>query len=224
MVMDARGQGRPRRMLFRPIYMWGAALLLLFMGAAVDHWLVQRLQTASNSLLPQYMHSQRLLRDAQARLAAAEAELSLRQERLTTMQEEMASQQQDNERLQERMRVYETILQSRKTSGVRILKAEASWLGMDSIRFDVVLVKGGNYPRRASGSLRIMAKDSHGRESMVKAGGDSADLSYEVESHAFLHGYLKWQQDWRPDRLLIIRLNRQGELRDQMEVQIRGGA
>lgn len=223
MILDAHG-GRPRRLRLRPVYLILALIVLLTAGAGLDHWLVQRRQQSANPLPPQYLHNQRLLVQAQHKLAETQAELSLRDERLAGLQEEMARQRLENERLKQRLQLYDTILQGRKGAGVHILKADAMWLDEGAIGFDVVLVKGGNYPRRVAGSLRIVAKDDQGHEVVVKAGDKHAELPYRMESHTFLHGSLRWKHAWQPQRLLFIRLNRKGEIREQVETPIRKGA
>ena len=171
-----------------------------------------------------YFQLQRLHQETQGKLAEAEGVLALKNEQISGLKTELQKKERQTEDLKQRINAYESILEARKSSGVHILRARAIWKSPKLLDYDIVLVKGGNYPRRVSGSLRITARSQDGHELMLELGKDAPELPYLVETHIFLHGSYEWNQDWRPDHLSIIRLNHKGENRDQMEIEIQGGA
>lgn len=162
------------------------------------------------------------LHDTQAKLDEIEGELSLRDAQINALRTELRKTEQHTGALTQRIRVYESILGARKSGGIRILRATARWISPAILAYDIVIVKSGNYPRSVSGSLRLIASNSDGKEAILHLGKDDPDLPYLMKTHTFLHGNYAWKQNWRPDHLLIIHLDRQGKERERTEIEIQG--
>lgn len=177
----------------------------------------------ASSFPSRYYQLQQSNRDTSTKLAEAEGELSLRDAQINSLKTELKKEQQHTDSLTQHLRIYESILAARKSGGIRILQARASFRNA-LITYDIVIVKSGNYPRRISGSLRLIARNNAGKEATLQLGKDGPDLPYHMETHTFVRGSYVWHQDWRPTRLLIIHLNRQGKEREKTEINIQEGA
>ncbi|GMQ99893.1 MAG: hypothetical protein BMS9Abin18_0721 [Zetaproteobacteria bacterium] len=196
-------------------------MLILVLGSSVVTWFYAPHNVSS--LPSRYYQLQQSNHDTSAKLAESEGELSLRDAQINALKAELKKAEQHADALTQRIRVYESILEARKSGGIRILRAKARWSNPGLITYDIVVVKSGNYPRRISGSLRLVARSSDGKEATLHLGKKAPELPYHMETHTFLHGSYAWNQDWRPDHLLIIHLNRQGKVREQTEIEIQGG-
>jgi len=220
MVLEPRGDKTVRRFnisIGRILLM----ILILVLGSSAVTWFY--VPQKASSLPSRYYQLQRLNHDTSAKLAEAEGELSLKISQITALKTELKKAEQHADSLMQHIRAYESILEARKSGGIRILRAKARWNNPGLIIYDIVVVKSGNYPRRISGSLRLIARSSDGKESTLHLGKEAPELPYHMETHTFLHGSYTWNQDWRPDHLLIIHLNRQGKIREQTEIEIQGG-
>ncbi len=196
-------------------------ILILMLGSSVVTWFY--VPHNVSSLPSRYYQLQQSNHDTSTKLAESEGELNLRDAQINALKAELKKAEQHADALTQRIRVYESILEARKSGGIRILRAKARWNNPALISYDIVVVKSGNYPRRVSGSLRLIARSSDGKESTLHLGKKAPELPYHMETHTFLHGSYAWNQDWRPDHLLIIHLNRQGKVREQTEIEIQGG-
>jgi len=166
--------------------------------------------------------------DLRDQLATLKGEISLSTEQVAGLKNELLAAQQTNEELSQAKMIYQSILEARKTSGVRILRASArietngTPSGDKLLRYSIVLVKGGNYPRSVRGSLLISAIGAEGQTKTMNLGKDHQGLPYRMETHAFLEDSIIWREEWVPEKLHIIRLNYQGAERDQMDVSLAG--
>jgi len=193
-------------------------ILVLVLGSSVVTWFY--VPHNVSSLPSRYYQLQQSNHDTSAKLAESKGELSLRNAQINALKAELKKAGQRADTLTQRIRVYESILEARKSGGTRILRAKARWSNPASIAYNIVVVKSGNYPRRVSGSLRLIARSSDGKESTLYLGKNAPELPYHMETHTFLHGNYAWNQNWRPDHLLIIHLNAQGKVREQTEIEI----
>jgi len=153
-------------------------------------------------------------------IATFEGELAVASEQIDGLKNELLTSQQENEELRQSKTIYESILEARKASGVRILRASANMEEGKRLNYNIVLVKGGNYPRSVSGSVQIMALGSEGQQKELQAGPKGADIPYRMDTHAFLEGNVIWDQEWLPVKLQITRMNYQGAERDNLEIDI----
>ena len=217
-VLDEFSGRTARRFRVSPRAVLATALALILAGGA-GGWLAHRPSSAQSSASDH--QEKQALRLARNRLAESEAERRILQAQVTALKEELKHSRGEAEQLARRIRAYESILEARKTTGVRILRASARWIMPPAIAYDIVLVKGGNYPRRVAGSLRLIALDDDGRQMAIQASNDAPELPYRMETHTFLRGTIPWKEDWRPTRLRIIRLNGKGEARDTLDIVIK---
>ena len=223
MIMHGHGAKKPHRLQLRLI-----SLLLFFSALFGLAFYSGHLLSASGffsgggtagqaSVVAQWQQTE-------SRLTETQAELSLKQSQVNGLQNELREQRSSSEQLNQRLNTLERILESQKTvSGVHILTAEMNWQGENMLVYNLVLVKGGSYPRQTSGKLRMTAHGALGHEAILPLGGKTAELSYRMETHTFLHGSLKWPHTWRPDRIFITHLSRKGTIRDETEIPIGGG-
>jgi hypothetical protein len=165
-------------------------------------------------------------RDLSNQLATRDGELALANEQIEGLKNELSSSQQRREDIKQSLNIYESILEARKSSGVRILRASAHLddsgpsTGNSKLSYSIVLVKGGNYPRSVAGSVRVVAFGKDKQQHLLKLGKKANELSYRMDTHTFLDGSVMWSQDWRPVKLQITRLNYEGAERDQMDIDI----
>lgn len=208
-VIDPSGRLPARKFILRP-GRWALALLaLVALGMVAGAWLTApgRDRRAQATIAHLQQESGRL----KQALAEAEAELEVSRHERDALKQELRKAQTRIEDLDARVRMFDSILDARKQPGMHILQPRARWRG-DGIAVDLILVKGGNYPRMRSGMLRFYTTDPEGREMPLRvddgsdAGADG--LSWLVKNHTFLHARLPWRQSWRPERLAVALLDR----------------
>jgi hypothetical protein len=193
-------------------------LLLLTLGSAWLAWYFAPPHTEAISARSYQLKQQN--HDLRDQIATYEGELALANEQIDGLKNELLASQQRNEEIQQSRNIYESILEARKSSGVRILRASASLEEGNNIKYNIVLVKGGNYPRSVSGSVRLTAYGSDGQQWVLKADAKGKDIPYRMDTHAFLEGNVIWTQEWQPIKLQITRMNYQGAERDQVDIDL----
>ncbi len=180
----------------------------------------------NSDLSARYYQMKQQNHDLRNQLATRDGELALADEQIDGLKNELSSSQQRGEDIRQSLNIYESILEARKSSGVRVLRASAqmedasSATGRSKLSYSIVLVKGGNYPRSVSGSVRVVALGKDNQQLLLKLGKKTDELRYHMDTHAFLDGSVTWSQDWRPVKLQITRLNSEGSERDQMDIDI----
>jgi len=193
-------------------------LLILTLGSAWLAWYFAPPHTEAVSAHSYQLKQQN--HDLRDQIATFEGELALANEQIDGLKNELLAGQQRNEEVQQSRNIYESILEARKSSGVRILRASASLEEGNRIKYNIVLVKGGNYPRSVSGSVRLTALGSDGQQWVLKANPKGKNITYKMDTHAFLEGNVIWTQEWQPIKLQITRMNYQGAERDQVDVNL----
>jgi len=221
MVVDGRS-GRPaRNMLIRPLTLLLTPLLLLaatfILGTQYtpDH--------DTRKLIPQNLQLQRDYDSAREKLAESEAMDSLKAEQLKSLQGTIDQQQERIENLKTRISMFESILEARKTSGVQILKANVRRVGDMQLEFNMALVKGGNYPRRVSGHVQLLAIDSEQHETPLLMDSGEDKLPYRMETHTFLHGTARWEAETAPKQFVAVLYNRGGDEIARTQCELLGG-
>lgn len=172
------------------------------------------------ALSARYYQQKQQNHDLRNQLATFEGELAVANEQIDGLKNELLASRQQNEEIQKSRNIYESILEARKSSGVRILRASASMEDGKKITYSIVLVKGGNYPRSVSGAVRLTAYGNDGQELVLKADPKTKNIPYRMDTHAFLEGKVTWLSDWQPIKLQIMRLNYQGDERDQVMIDL----
>lgn len=221
MVIDGKGSKSARHFRLRP-----ATIMLVAALSLLAAFLAGVFLGPGSSLMPmpQYTRLQndyQLLKD---KLLEANAVLSLKDKQIDGMQAEIGNQREINERLSERVHMFETILEARKTSGVHVLHAHAYWQGKDVLIYSMTLVKGGNYPRRVAGTVQLTAFGPDGEEVLLALDNEQTELPYRMETHTFLQGTVHWAETWRPNRLMATIYDTRGREKAQAAITITGDA
>jgi len=225
MVLEPSGGQTVRNMRINRATILGI-MLILCIGSASLVWFYAPRQ--SQDLSARYYQLQQQNHDQRDRLATGEGELAVAREQISGLKDELQSSQQQIEELRQARTVYESILEARKSAGVRILRASASLAeadpasGLRQVDYSIILVKGGNYPRSVSGSVHIDAIGAEGQKAELILDAKTKDLTYSMDTHAFLEGNVIWNHDWLPAKLQITRMNAKGAERDQMEIDMDG--
>ncbi|MDX8392632.1 MAG: DUF6776 family protein [Mariprofundaceae bacterium] len=192
-------------------------ILVVSLGSASLAWYYAPPRT--ETLSARYYQLQQQNQGLRDQAAGLQGEFALAREEINGLKNELITGQQDKAALQQRLNIYESILEARKSGGVRILRATAGKKD-DVLSYRLVLVKGGNYPRNVRGSVRINALGNKGQKQLLKLGKKTAELPYKMDTHVFLNGSVAWQASWQPEELQITRLNYKGAERDKMTIQL----
>jgi len=199
-----------------------ALILIISLASAALVW--HFLPARSETLNARFYQLQQQNHSMQNTIATLKADAALSKEQNDGLKHALLTGRQDREALQKRLNVYASILEARKSAGVRILRATARMQDKSTLSYSLVLVKGGNYPRHVSGSVRIIAFGSHGEKQLLQLGKKNAELPYKMDTHIFLEGSIPWSADWQPVRLQVTRLNYQGAERDKVEIKLNANA
>ncbi len=198
-------------------------IMVISLSSAVMAWLYAPPRTGER-LSARYYQLQQQHQTLHDRLATLNGEFTLARAQVEGLKHELLSSQKHNESLKQKLNIYVSILNARKSGGVRILRAAAHMQDYATLDYSLALVKGGNYPRSVSGSIRIIAFGDKGQKLLLRLGKDTDVLPYHMDTHIFLEGEIPWRQHWQPSMLRITRINLKGEERDQMTVKLRGDA
>lgn len=218
-ITDAHSRRPARTFRLRPVsalsIVTALAILLLLAGARLHGGGTDPQQQATLS------HLQHELTRFRDRAAEQEALLTLREQQLAALKEEIGSLKQQQQRVRDRLDMYEAILAARKQQGVHLLQISARRQGEQSLAYSFVLVKGGNYPRTASGKIRFSVISPSGEELALRLPDGEEALPYRTQSHTFLQGTLPWSEPWQAKSLRISVLDRHGKQIEFHDVPIR---
>ena len=197
------------------------AALILLPGIAlfVAGILFSPAQNGSNQQgqITHLQHEQSRLKDA---IAEKEALLALRDQQIESLQAEISAERQQQTAMQEKLDMFNSILDARKGQGVKLLQVTARRLSDQSIAYSFVLAKGGNYPRTASGKIRFSTLNPTNDVVEIPISEDADALPYSTQSHTFVQGTLPWTESWQAKKLRITLLDRRGREIGQYETNI----
>lgn len=200
-LIDPSGEKPAYKRLVDPAR-WLAGLLVsagLLVG--MGYWLGATRDDRASQMIAQLKKEMAELSDL---LAEARAEAELARGAQTAMEQTLAKEKARADRLQRRVLLFESILSERSKPGVHLLAGQAHWAGEQAIQVELVLVKGGNYPRTATGSIHFQATDPEGNAVELLPEGATDPLRYRLQSHTFVQTTLIWRQDWRPRELSVV--------------------
>ena len=221
MILDAHGSRQTRRLMIRPL-----TPIVLFIALPAAGFIGGSIFTEGkgmSTVVPQYIQLQRDYERTIDKLASTEAELAVLQQERDILKSDISTMQEQQEEFQQRVNSYESVLEARKAEGVQLIGSTLRWEDESTIAFRITLVKGGNYPRRVSGTIKIMAKSPEGEEDVFLAIGKdekSDNMPYRMETHTFLYGKAKWTHDWRPQQFVVICLDHRDKEIARLDVQI----
>lgn len=220
MLLDSYGGKQTRNLKVRPIY-----IILIFLGTFLIAFLLGfRLTPSSHvqSLVPQHIQLQRQYDQLRSELAEISALNDLKEQQLESMKQELLTQQSSYNELTHRLRMFENILEARKANGLQLLHADATWKDGESFQYNLTLVKGGNYPRYISGKIQMTAQSPAAETIEIELNNQQTELPFRIETHTFLHGIAKWEQEWRPNKILVTIINHRGKQLLQTEISLEG--
>ncbi len=220
MLLDSHGGKQTRNIKIRPVSIILFILALFLIAFVLGSRLVPG--NSAQSLIPQHIQLQQQYAQLHSELAEANALNDLKEQQLESMKQELLTQQSNNSELIKRLRMFESILEARKANGLQLLSATAKWTDRESIQYNLTLVKGGNYPRYLSGHVQISAQSPEIEPVEIKLENQKTKLPFRIETHTFLRGLAKWEQDWHPDKILVVVFNHRGKELLRTEIALEG--
>lgn len=202
-----------------PVAMICALAILIGAAAMLGHQLFPSSQR--NQLLEQFVQLQQQNHQLTDKLSETEAKLALSKGQLAGMKQESTLLRSQNRSMQTRLDMFDDILASRKVHGIHFLRPTATWNSDDhSIAYQLILVKGENYPRWIKGHLAFSSLDSSGKAMALKTTRGKAGHKVEMTTHQFIEGKLACQDSWQPTTLKITLINHLGRVKGRIEIPI----
>lgn len=149
-----------------------------------------------------------------------EASLSLSNGQIEAIKQELNLLNHDKNSMQQRLNMFDQVLAARKVKGVHLLRSSAQWRDSHTIAYDLILVKGQNYPRWAQGILKFYAVNGEGEMIQLKTDSGKQHLKYETTTQLFLEGTLLWPEAWQAEKLFIVVYNHNRKQINQTETPI----
>jgi hypothetical protein len=159
--------------------------------------------------------------DVRVKFAETEALLSLRDAQIESMQQQLQQDRLDMQHMQQRLDLFDQVLAERKVAGIHFLRPAAIWKDKHTIAYQLILVKGKNYPRWIIGHLAFTMNDAKGNSIAlpVTKNKNSGD-KIEMTTQSFIEGELPWQESWRPNMLTITLINHKGRNKGSITIPI----
>jgi len=206
-----------RRISIRPISLVVIIMLTLALaGIAGKNILApvdQRVQQQKATNLQQVVIS--------TKLSEAEALLSLRDAQIESMQEQLQQDRVDMQQMRQRLNLFDQVLAERKVAGVHFLQPSAFWKDAHTIAYQLILVKGKNYPRWIIGHLTFTVKNSKGDSiALPVSNKKNSGGKIEMTTQTFIEGALAWPDSWQPKLLTITLINHKGRNKGNITIPI----
>jgi len=186
MIVES-GNGRPAKNIrIRPMTILVIPLVCFLLGMSLNH---NEVPSTTNNTMETRLHTlQQQFSTARNQLLTSNAEKSLKQAQIKSLKDVLEQQQESISQLQQRIQVFNSILQARKGQHVQILQAKLQSISPHSLFFHVTLVKGGNYPRHIQGHLSFIYHDAEGKIFPLHFKNGKEKLPYKMETHIFVQG------------------------------------
>jgi len=213
-----------KRISIRPF-----TLLLMTLGVLAAIGLAANLLFRSSEQVGNHSDKQqqaiKLQQDKQAdlrgKLSETEALLSLRDAQIKSMQQQLQRDKTDMQRMQQRLDLFDQVLAERKISGVHFLRPLAVWKGNHSIAYQLILVKGNNYPRWIIGHLAFSVVGDKGHSIVLPTSKkEKSGFKIEMTEQTFIEGTLYWQPSWHPQSLNVTLINHLGRNKGSINIPI----
>jgi len=201
----------------RPVITLPASLLLLtaLLVIASLIWSGSRLAATSNQAnesAGKQARLQAMQQQLQTQLTRKQAELALRDSQISGLKQQIHQDEQDRHFMQQRLSMFDDVLAARVVAGVHILNPEAYWRKQDGhINYQLVLVKGENYPRWALGHMQFTARLADGKIIALSNTRGQTNIKYEITTHQFMEGTLLWDQQTAPTSLHVTLISKSGK-------------
>jgi len=222
-ITTNNGSGNNARTVTLRTYAWIILISLPLIAAAmIGHsFIPSAKQTALFDQLAQLQQKQDQLT---GKLAETEALLSLSKGQIEGMKQEIALLGSENSIMKKRLAMFEDVLAARKASGIHFLRPMATWRDNRTIAYQLILVKGENYPRWIKGQLSFTVTGTDGHVITLSSKKSKTSLKVEMKTHAFMEGTLLWPQKWHPDTLTITLIDHLGRKKGTIEIPIFGSS
>ncbi len=197
------------RISIRPLTLFLIALaIIVATGVTEKNILVANNQLEQQQKTTNLQQEQLRIR---AKLSETEAMLALRNAEIESMQQQLQQDRHSMKDMRQRLDLFDQVLAERKTAGVHFLRPSATWKDEHAIAYQLILVKGKNYPRWIIGHLAFTVSDVEGRSiSLPVAKKKNSGGKIEMTTQTFIEGELNWPKMWRPKKLTITLINHKG--------------
>jgi len=186
MVVEA-GSGRPAKNIhIRPITILIVPSISLLLGMLLTY---NNPPPQKNNDMELILHKlQQQFTTVRTQLIASNAENDLKKAQIDSLKDVLQQQQENISHLQQRIQIFNSLLQARKGHHIQIIQATLQSLSPHSLFFHITLVKGGNYPRHTQGYLQFIYHDMQGNHYPLHFKNGKEKLPYKMETHTFVQG------------------------------------
>ncbi len=212
-IADELSATSSQHRMIRPITPLFIVLLSIFLGISFGLSLPEKL--AKNDIAFQALTANSTdneLQQIKRQLAELQAENDIKLHQIDALKKLLQQQQQQFSATKADLRQLTGILSLRKEKGLHILDAKLINTGSDQLSFSAIIVKGGNYPRHIKGTLRFYIQGDGNELRPILFKKDKDTLSFNVETHTFMHGALM-QPDgaWQKHDVIAILYDSRGK-------------
>ncbi|MDQ6993519.1 MAG: hypothetical protein Q9M31_08585 [Mariprofundus sp.] len=161
-----------------------------------------------NSSLDAQARQQTTIHKQQAELSRMQAEQALAHSQIEALKKQIHADMRTQHLMQKRLTWFDDVLEARTVKGVHILHPEAQWIKEQNlITYQLVLVKGENYPRWALGHMAFTTHTDDGKILRLKNTKGQSAIKYEMTTHKYLQGTLAWHSKDQPSTLHLTLIN-----------------
>jgi len=193
MVVDANSRKPAKNWSIRPFSLALIPLTFIIAGIIIGSFYMPN--QAISTIAPQHIQLQNKFNHLHDQLASSEANNEIKQAQIIRLQDIIKEQQDSIDKSNTRLHVFESILEARKSQGTKLLKASIKSINPESFAFSIILVKGGNYPRRLHGLVYFITQDTYGKNIRLSFKNKQNTLPFRMETHIFLQGKLYWPEN-----------------------------
>jgi len=179
-------------------------IALLFVSISVS---IITVMASDKQALSSQLRQIHELQQKQSRLLHENTEkqalLSLRDAHIDAMKQELERLQLEKTAMQKRLDMFDEVLAARKMDGLHMLRPAAFWKRSDQISYNLILVKGQNFPRWQKGELSFSVMTPDDQELPLENMKGRTTYKFDMTTQEFVSGSLKWTEPWRPENLII---------------------
>ncbi len=219
-IRIGRQRSHIKRFSIRPLTL----LAIIAATAAFVGWLVTdrtHPPAETRKLQQQITQLQQDKLELNRKLAKTEALLALRDNEIASLQTQIGRDRRDMLTMQQRLDMFEDVLAARKVAGVHFLHPSARWQDEHTIAYQLILVKGKNYPRWIIGHLQFTLADGAGHSAeLMPAKQSNRGGKIEMTTQSFIEGTLAWPHAWRPTAMTITLINHKGRNKGEIVIPV----
>jgi len=157
----------------------------------------------------------------QLKLDQRDAELALRDSQLKSLQLQIEQDLRKEQVMRQRLAMFDDVLAARDVRGVHVLHPDMHWSEQDGvISYQLVLVKGENYPRWALGHVEFSARLPDGNSILLRDKKGRSEHKYEMTTHLFMEGTLLWPEKSAPTTLHVTLIDHRGKKIRQTDIPV----